>query len=485
MKALLLIFLALVPIVAQSAKHHPEPGILRDFASFDPEEKLAFLLEMPKGADLDEAISGSVYAESMIPWAAKKGLCLDHSLALSLPPCSNKEPPVKSALSDPDLYQKLLDAWSMRNAEDRAHFREAFGKFELAQQGMTGAMLAEMRSRAARAHVLYMEIAVSPDEHAALALGKRLGWDHHFHNTLENLDNNGLPRLVSSSLEEMKLAESEEDRQLGCGGPNADPGCSVKSSYLYAVSGNAPPGAVFAQLAAGFEIASTKGSNFSGILLDGYEEDSTTDFALQMKMIDFLRSVHPGVHVAVNAGELTTKLVPPEELSFHVNDAVILGHAERIGQGADIMHEAKGLMGTLSAKKILIDICPSRLHTVLGTKQDPLSLYERHGVPVSISGCDAGVLRSELAREYLMTALQNNLGYADLKRMARNSLQYAFMPGKSLWRDATKFIPVNACRRGLSRLKASPNCLKYLKENEKAALQWQLEAEFRDFEKRH
>ncbi|HQT27121.1 MAG TPA: hypothetical protein PLK99_11110, partial [Burkholderiales bacterium] len=71
------------------------------------------------------------------------------------------------------------------------------------------------------------------------------------------------------------------------------------------------------------------------------------------------------------------------------------------------------------------------------------------------------------------------------KRIARNSLEYAFMPGKSLWQNPSRFVPVNACRRDLARLRDSPVCRKYLDANERAKLQWQLETEFRDFEKRY
>src|SRR6476660_2023600 len=36
----------------------------------------AFLREMPKGGDLHNHLSGSIYAESYIRWAAEDGLCL-------------------------------------------------------------------------------------------------------------------------------------------------------------------------------------------------------------------------------------------------------------------------------------------------------------------------------------------------------------------------------------------------------------------------
>ena len=43
---------------------------------------------MPKGGDLHSHLSGAIYAESMIDWAAEDGLCVDtKSLVLQKPPC--------------------------------------------------------------------------------------------------------------------------------------------------------------------------------------------------------------------------------------------------------------------------------------------------------------------------------------------------------------------------------------------------------------
>src|SRR5678816_3384980 len=43
-----------------------------------PPKQLAFLLKMPKGADLHNHLSGAIYAESYIEWAAQKGLCVNN-----------------------------------------------------------------------------------------------------------------------------------------------------------------------------------------------------------------------------------------------------------------------------------------------------------------------------------------------------------------------------------------------------------------------
>src|SRR5215831_4881 len=57
----------------------------------------AFLREMPKGGDLHNHLSGSIYAESYLRWAADDQQCLAvATLTIVAPPCdgANGKPPV-------------------------------------------------------------------------------------------------------------------------------------------------------------------------------------------------------------------------------------------------------------------------------------------------------------------------------------------------------------------------------------------------------
>ncbi len=471
-----------------SAKHlQRKPRIDQYFASASPDEKLAFLFAMPKGADLDMEISGSAYAESIMASAAKKGLCLDNTLALQAPPCKEDQIPASKLLSDPVLQRHMLDAWSFPESQgtDRDRFFRTLGRFAMATHGMEGELLAKMASRAARDHVMYLEVEVEPDD-GADALGKRLGWDGHFVNTLHNLQNNGISKIVQSATKTIKDFESEKNKRLKCGMQDADPGCMVAIGYLYGIDRTALPGEVFAKMETGLELASMPNSGFSGILLKGEEDQAVKDFNLHMQMLDFLKNLHPKAHVAVNAGELTPELATPEDLSFHVSEAVMLGHAQRIGSGSDIMFEVPDLPGKLAKMKVLVDICPSRIRAVLGDGSDALRLYLKHGVPVAISSCDGGLLRSELSPEYLKASTLDDLSYENLKRIARDSLEHSFLPGRSLWVNAEKFTPVRQCERDVivGRMLNS-FCQDYLEANRKAKLEWQLETEFKAFEKRY
>ena len=54
-----------------------------------PPQQIAFLRAMPKGADLHNHLSGAIYAESYIQWAAEKGLCINTTtFVLTQTPCA-------------------------------------------------------------------------------------------------------------------------------------------------------------------------------------------------------------------------------------------------------------------------------------------------------------------------------------------------------------------------------------------------------------
>ena len=115
--------------------------------------------------------------------------------------------------------------------------------------------------------------------------------------------------------------------------------------------------------------------------------------------------------------------------------------------------------------------------------QHPLSEYMRAGVPVALATDDEGVSRSDMTHEYLRGAQEQNLSYVQLKKMARTSLEHAFIGGPSLWRDGRAFVVVKECgSENVAAKQPSAACQKFLGGSEKARLQWNLESELGQFE---
>src|SRR4051794_13874876 len=144
-----------------------------------PSLLLTFLRAMPKGGDLHNHLSGSIYAESYIRWAVEDGLCLTTAtLTLVGGACDAAagRPPVTAVLQDSALYNATIDAWSMRNwPADRNghdHFFTSFARFNSATINRLGDMLAEITARAASENISYVELMLTPDGGVATRLGR-------------------------------------------------------------------------------------------------------------------------------------------------------------------------------------------------------------------------------------------------------------------------------------------------------------------------
>jgi adenosine deaminase len=464
-----------------------------------PSLQLAFLRDMPKGGDLHVHLSGALYAENLIDYAARDNLCVDRTTSILIaPPCDascdkyTSKPAIRCAYGDHVLYNSIVDAWSMRNwkeAEESGHdhFFATFDKFSLATHEHIGDALADAASRAAEDHLQYLELMHTADSVQSGQLGAKLGWDDDFARMRERLLTSGLKDIVASTSKRLDDDESKMRSVLKCGTPEANPGCAVKTRYLYQVLRGLPREMVFAQILFGFELAQAD-PRFVGLNLVMAEDWYVPmhDFELHMKMLDYLHSVYPKVHVSLHAGELAMGLVPPEGLRFHIRESVERGHAERIGHGVDVMNENRpvDLLHEMAQRKVLVEICLTSNDVILGVKGNahPLPIYLRYGVPVALATDDEGVSRSDMTHEYLRAVqTYDSLGYKDLKRMARMSMEHSFLAGSSLW--ASDFRPVAACandRAGAGNVSGS--CQKFLDANEHAQMQWKLEQEFAAFE---
>jgi len=469
-----------------------------------PPKQMAFLLKMPKGADLHNHLSGSIYAERYIEWAAEKGLCINtRTMTLAVPSspsrCDSDQTPASAALTNSVLYRRMIDAWSMRNWQlsgqsGHDQFFDAFGKFGPATYNNSGRMLAEAVKSAARGRASYVELMLTPDGTptgvASNQIGEKVGWDGNFETTLSKLKANGIEKAAAIGIENLRAMEAEKNQLLKCGMPQADAGCSVTIRYVAQVSRNSAPGQVYAQIVTGLALANDPQSKVVATNLVQGEDglNSMQNFSLHMQMLKFLRPLYPYAKVTLHAGELAPGLVPPDGLGFHIRESVMVARAERIGHGVDIMHETEPfeLLKEMARRNVMVEICLTSNDVILGISgsRHPLATYLEYGVPVALATDDEGVARSEISMEFLKAAEDQGLGYVQLKTMARNSLQYAFVAGDSLWSDARKFAPAVQCARDVQDMKLTSNtCRQFLAASEKAKLQWQLEQDFNAFER--
>src|ERR1700690_34824 len=435
-----------------------------DLARTDPLNLYAFLVRMPKGADLHNHLSGAIYAESWIRAAAEDNLCVDlatHSffqsraMTDSLPPqpvCGDGNLPAARANQDQHLYDALIDPFSMRSfvpttgVSGHDHFFDAFAKFHGVSHVHTGEFLDEVATRAAAQNEQYLELMLTPPFDHSAAISKELGWqaNRSFSDFREQLLSKGLRDDVATVRANLDEAESTRRQAERCGEANPTSACAVQLRYIYQVLRGFPPEQVFAQTLLGFEAASVD-PRVVGINLvmpeDGYV--SMSDYALQMRMVGFLHGVYARVHITLHAGELAPGLVTYEGLSFHVRQAVEVAHAERIGHGVSIMYEERpyDLLKEMAAKHVMVEINLSSNDMILGIsgKNHPFPIYRKFGVPVALSTDDEGVSRIDLTHEYVRAVETYGLRYSDLKQLVRTGLEHSFLPGASLWSDPDIF----------------------------------------------
>jgi adenosine deaminase len=475
-------------------------------ASRGPLALHAFLSQFPKGADLHVHLSGAVYAESFIREAGEDGLCIDPTaLSFAKPPC-RKPLLAASQLSgnltsaNQALYDRLVDAFSMRSFvattgfSGHDQFFATFDRFGGLNKQHTGEWVDEVASRAAAQNQQYLELMETPPFSHAAQIAQQIGWNSDLARLRQTLLDHGLRDEVSADRELVRGAEVQRRQIEHCGTPQAAPSCQVQTRYIYQVLRGAPPERVFAQTLLGFEtVQSTLDAHEPGFVAvnfvqpeDGYI--AMRDYTLQMKMLDYLHSVYPNVHISLHAGELAPGLVPPEGLRFHIRQAVELGHAERIGHGVDVMYEDDypGLLRELAQRHVMVEINLSSNEGILGIEGDdhPFPMYRSAHVPVALSTDDEGVSRIEITHEYVRAALDYHLTYQDLKQIARTGMEHSFLAGQSLWAAPDAFTdPVASCKgQTPGQDHPSSDCQNFLNGSEKAAAQWELERRFRVFE---
>ncbi len=468
-----------------------------------------FLTEVPKGGDLHMHLSGAIYAETYMEWArAEGGFCINNnSLALST---SCKNTSTTSPVPEPSdgLFVDVIQAWSMQDfvpgsQTGEQHFFATFGKFgAISGPAYHARCLADVMKRADSENVLYVEPMLFSNSTAAKE-GSKV-WSGGaleeedlpaFHADL--LADSAWGASPAAIIDDIEKAEEGARQELGCAGRVAPSACRVGARYMVYISRSGSGPAVFAQMVAAFEAAKTE-PRLVALNLVGPEDGTKalSPYDRHMAMLGYLHTAYKGqspLHVTLHAGELAPKYMPPGyEISAinHIRKAVEIAHAERIGHGVDVLGESDpdGLLAELRDLGVMIEIGLSSNIQILEISgaDHPLASYLAAGVPVALATDDQGVSRSSMAGEYLRAVEDQHLDYRTLKMMARTSLEKSFLAGASLWVTFDTLKSVSECAPTATSYygdpEPAPACQKILGGSAKAAMQWELEHRFREFE---
>jgi adenosine deaminase len=421
----------------------------------------AFLQRMPKGADLHVHLSGAVYAEDLIAWGKDKNLCFDlPTLSMSDKNCGTATAPnIADALDASKrgaqaLYDRMVNALSMRFflpsaslASGHDQFFVTFGRFGAVTWLIPAEMTAAMLKQYAADNVQHTELMLTllPYEYGPKLIASIAGVTDSAQR-LKLLQDGELPKALAEASQTIDGWVKRIDEILGCDAQRTQAGCGVSYKFIGQVNRNANEDDVFVQTAFAAALARAD-KRVAGLNFVGPEDYRVAreDYAKHMAMIGFLAK---DVSVALHAGELWLGLVPREDLTFHIRQAVEVAGARRIGHGVALGFEQRSaeLLEEMRKKPVAVEINLTSNDVILGVrgKDHPLMAYLGAHVPVALSTDDMGVSRIDLSNEYLRAARDYPLGYRALKRIARNSLEYSFLKGDEKDTQIRKFEQASA-----------------------------------------
>ncbi len=462
----------------------------------NPKKLYSFLKAMPKGGELHYHLAGGAYPEAMLALAAQNTYCITPKtlvVTYQQGSCNNQDINISTLSPKSNFYQKIIQAWSFKNFKagkisGHDHFFNSFHKFIPIVIIQSAPLLAKVMQRAANQHELYMEIMLSVKDFNQPIISKEAIIPSHFNQLKERLlSNQAFNSTVQEISSELSNLLPNARNYLGCDKQPEQAACQLKINFQLHVLREQPLAKIFSQALLYFTIAAKTPEVVAVNLVQAEDGPiSLKDYHRQMQIFNFMHQLYPKVHIALHAGELSKSAKTPalktNDLRFHINEALKLGHAERIGHGVDIKQEnnANKLIKYMAINRIPVEINLTSNRKILNVskEQHPFQFYLKHQVPIVLSTDDEGVLRTSLTQEYV-TAIKNyDLDYQTLKRINHNALTYSFLPGKSLWADSVNLKPISACRK-----LNSTSCLNFIKTSEKAKLQRKLELKLQVFER--
>lgn len=413
--------------------------------------ELGLLMNMlPKGADLHHHYSGAIYAETYLEWVGRQKFCIynEDNTALNAQKfhinTAPSEASSKICLSadatrqNNAFYRELLQKWSDKDFSNHSHDQPApdqnfFNTFFYFMPVASYAMhegFQSLKERAQAENVQYLETMV---DLAPSISNKEL--DEKMNQLVQNPKDaeaifaryaDFMAQDATSQQQISAYIKTMEDAAKGI--DSSDFKLRVQAYVLR----NLSPSLVFSQMYSAF--AADKASDLIvAVNIVGPENEHVAmrDYDLHMQMFKFFKKRYPDSKLALHAGELALGMVPPEGLKNHINDAVQIAGANRIGHGIDITHEKNAdlLLKKLKEKDIAVEVNLTSNEFILGVKNEahPIQVYRRHGVPFVISSDDPGVSRNNLSGEYLLYASRYKPSYDELKNTAMNSIRYSFL----------------------------------------------------------
>ncbi|GAA3730403.1 adenosine deaminase [Flavobacterium ginsengisoli] len=419
----------------------------------------AFFQQMPKGGDLHHHFSGSIYAEPLLERAIAEDFYLNlETMAVSKtkPEKGNWEnfSSLKSKGKLDYYQQQVMQTWSIKDYNGSVpsddQFFDSFMKFEPTIAGHFAEGMLELKKRAIAENVLYIETQLSTIP-CDMNVSDLTGFNSKLRQAAEQKDEKAVMKLLDELYKSFQkkdakkyaldfnnnfIAKLHKDLKID------DDKFTMR--YQNFVLRFMDPVDLFKNLTIAF-ISANESKLVAGVNIVSPEhgENSMKDYWLHMVMFKYCHSKFSDVKYTLHAGELTLGLVQPEELTWHINDAIYVAGANRIGHGVDIAYEANSydLLKYMSKNNIPIEINLASNEFILKVKENrhPFTLYKEFNVPIVISTDDAGILRSSMTEQYVLLAKRYpDVNYETIKKYVYNSINYSFIQDPSVKKQLLK-----------------------------------------------
>ncbi len=405
----------------------------------------AFFAGMPKGGDLHHHFSGSAWPDYLLAKAIKEDYWVELN-SYTVAKNAGKTGSWKKFSEVTDLNTlktAILQQWSVKNyhpalGPSENIFFDSFGKFDAIMDASVPDALLELKRRAKAENLSYIETQfIRPKFPVKIMDSDNL--NSRLRTAASQKDTNQIYSIFTDLIRQFDAGGaadtaaafnariSEQHKQLQLDDD------SFTLRYQNFVLRFMEPVELFKHLYVNF-ISADKSPLIVGVNIVSPEHGdvSMQDYWLHMAMYNFLHKKFPWVKYAMHAGELTSGLVAPEELTWHINEAVRFAGANRIGHGVDMAWEknSRSLLAYMKQQSVAVEINLSSNEFILGVKEDrhPISLYYKAGVPITISTDDAGILRTSITQQYVLLAKRYPfLSYKDIKGMVYNSISHSFI----------------------------------------------------------
>jgi adenosine deaminase len=419
----------------------------------------AFFQQMPKGGDLHHHFSGSIYAEPLLERAIAEDFYLNletMAVAKTKPTGGNWQnfSSLKSEGKLPFYQQQVMQTWSAKDYNGSVPsddlFFDSFQKFEPTIQDHFAEGMIELKKRALSENVSYIETQLS-----TIPCDMNVSDLADFNAKLRQASAQKDEKAVIKLLDELYKAIQQKDAKKYAIDFNTNFIAKLHKDlkidddkftmrYQNFVLRFMDPVDLFKNLTIAF-ISANDSKLVAGVNIVSPEhgENSMKDYWLHMVMFKYCHSKFPDVKYTLHAGELTLGLVQPEDLTWHINDAIHIAGANRIGHGVDIAYEANSydLLKYMSQNNIPIEINLVSNEFILKVKENrhPFTLYKEFNVPIVISTDDAGILRTNMTEQYVLLAKRYpDVSYTTIKQYVYNSINYSFIQDVSVKKQLLK-----------------------------------------------